>query len=119
LLILLSHIKKILKHLDLWDVKRKPRPMANVYPPLEGPPIDVFPAYDEQPGPSTDDPPSVWILRRDKLHQRSGLVRLRRIALQRLVFKKTNLRQTGFLCPNFRNLGQFEAKCFLDNTIFI
>ncbi len=30
-------IKKILKHLDLWDVKRKPRPMANVYPPLEDP----------------------------------------------------------------------------------
>ena len=55
LLILLNHINKILKHLDLWDVKRKPRPMANVYPPLEGPPIDVFPAYDEQPGPSTDD----------------------------------------------------------------
>ena len=32
------------------------------------PPIDVFPAYDEQPGPSADDSPSVWILRRDKLH---------------------------------------------------
>jgi hypothetical protein len=31
-------IKKILKHLDLWDVKRKPRSVAN------GPPIDVFPA---------------------------------------------------------------------------
>ena len=30
-------IKKILKHLDLWDVKRKLRPTANVYPPLEGP----------------------------------------------------------------------------------
>jgi hypothetical protein len=42
-------IKKILKHLGLWDVKRKPRPTANA------PPIVVFPAYDEQPGPSTDD----------------------------------------------------------------
>ena len=42
-------IKKILKHLDLWDVKRKPRPTANA------PPIDVFPAYDEQPGPSAND----------------------------------------------------------------
>ena len=30
-------IKKILKHLGLWDVKRKPQPVANVYPPLEGP----------------------------------------------------------------------------------
>ena len=56
-------IKKILKHLDLWDVKRKPRPMANATP------IDVFPAYDGQPGPSADDPTSVWILRWDKLHQ--------------------------------------------------
>jgi hypothetical protein len=42
-------MKKILKHLGLWDVKRKPRPVANA------PPIDVFPAYDEQPGPSSDD----------------------------------------------------------------
>jgi hypothetical protein len=42
-------IKKILKHLGLWIIKRKPRPVANA------PPIDVFPAYDEQPGPSADD----------------------------------------------------------------
>ena len=42
-------MKKILKHLGLWDVKRKPRPVANT------PPIDVFPAYDEQPGPREDD----------------------------------------------------------------
>ena len=42
-------IKKSLKHLGLWDVKRKPWPVANA------PPIDVFPAYDEQPGPSSDD----------------------------------------------------------------
>ncbi len=42
-------IKKILKHLGLWDVKRKPRPVANA------PPIDVFPAYAEKPGPSADD----------------------------------------------------------------
>ncbi len=31
-------MEKILKHLGLWDVKRKPRPVAN------GPSIDVFPA---------------------------------------------------------------------------
>jgi len=42
-------IQQILKHLGLWDVKRKPRPVANA------PPIDVFPAYNEQPGPSADD----------------------------------------------------------------
>jgi len=42
-------IKKILKHLGLWDIKRKLRPVANA------PSIDVFPAYDEQPGPSADD----------------------------------------------------------------
>ncbi len=42
-------MKKILKHLGLWDVKRKPRPVANA------PPIDVFAACDEQPGPSADD----------------------------------------------------------------
>jgi HrpA-like RNA helicase len=42
-------IKKILKHLDLWEIKRKPRPIANA------PPIEVFPAYDEQPVPSVDD----------------------------------------------------------------
>jgi hypothetical protein len=28
-------IKKNLKHLGLWDIKRKPSPRANVYPPLE------------------------------------------------------------------------------------
>ena len=42
-------IKKILKQLSLWDVKRKPRPTANA------PPIDDFPVYDEQPGPRADD----------------------------------------------------------------
>jgi hypothetical protein len=42
-------IKKILKHLDLWDIKRKSRPVANA------PPIDVFPAYDEQSDPRADD----------------------------------------------------------------
>ena len=32
-------------HLELWGVNRKSIPTAN------SPPIDVFPAYDEQPGP--------------------------------------------------------------------
>jgi len=47
-------IKKILKHLGLWNIKRKPRPTGNVYL-WRAPPIYVFPAYDEQPGPCTDD----------------------------------------------------------------
>jgi hypothetical protein len=38
-----------MKHSGHWDVKRKPLPVANA------PPIDVFPAYDEQPGPRADD----------------------------------------------------------------
>ena len=42
-------IKKILKHLNLWDVNRKPHPTAN------GPPKDLTIVYDEQKGPSTDD----------------------------------------------------------------
>jgi hypothetical protein len=42
-------LEKMLKHLGLWDVSRKPWPVAN------GPPIDVFPAYDEQTGPRSDD----------------------------------------------------------------
>ncbi len=42
-------VKKILKHLGLLDIKRNLQPFANV------PPIDVFPAYSEQPGPSDDD----------------------------------------------------------------
>ena len=29
-------IKKILTHLGLWDMKRKPHPTASVYPPLKG-----------------------------------------------------------------------------------
>jgi len=42
-------IKKILKHLGLWEVKRKPLPRANA------PPIDVFPAYDQSPAPTAAD----------------------------------------------------------------
>jgi len=42
-------IRKILMHLGLWNVMRKPHPVANA------PPIDVFPSYDDPPGPSTDE----------------------------------------------------------------
>ena len=42
-------IKKILKHLDLWDVKRKPPPCAN------GPTPEAFIIYDQSSAPSVDD----------------------------------------------------------------
>ncbi len=42
-------IKKILKHLGLWDVKHKPPPRAN------GPPNETFIIYDESSSPGADD----------------------------------------------------------------
>jgi hypothetical protein len=42
-------IIKILKHLDLWDVRRKPPARAN------GPPTESFIIYDESSSPSADD----------------------------------------------------------------
>ena len=42
-------IKKILKHLDLWEVGRKPPPRAN------GPPNESSIIYDEPSSPSADD----------------------------------------------------------------
>ncbi len=42
-------IKKILNHLGLWDVKRKPPPRAN------GPPTEAIIVYDESSSPSADD----------------------------------------------------------------
>ncbi|MFC1817275.1 hypothetical protein ACFL0M_15385 [Thermodesulfobacteriota bacterium] len=44
-------IKKILKHLGLWVIKRKPIPVANVYPPRRAPPI----IPDSYPIPTVDD----------------------------------------------------------------
>ncbi len=42
-------VKKILKHLGLWDVKRKPPPRAN------GPPTESFIIYDQSSSPGADD----------------------------------------------------------------
>jgi hypothetical protein len=42
-------IKKILKHLDLWEVGRKPPARAN------SPPTESFIIYDESPSPCADD----------------------------------------------------------------
>jgi hypothetical protein len=42
-------IKKILNHLDLWDVKRKPPPRANAPQP------ETFIISDDSPVPCVDD----------------------------------------------------------------
>jgi len=42
-------LKKILEHLDLWDVKRKPPPRTN------DPPIAGFIIYDQSSALSADD----------------------------------------------------------------
>jgi hypothetical protein len=42
-------IKKILKHLELWDVRRKPPARAN------GPPTEAFIIYDQSSSPGADD----------------------------------------------------------------
>ena len=42
-------MKKILEHLDLWDVKRKPPPRAN------SPPTDSVIIFDERSSPGADD----------------------------------------------------------------
>ena len=42
-------VKKILKHLGLWGVKRKPPPRAN------SPPAESFIIYDESSSPGVDD----------------------------------------------------------------
>ncbi len=44
-------VKKILQHLDLWHVKRKPPARAN------GPPTESVIIYDECSSPGADDPP--------------------------------------------------------------
>ena len=42
-------VKKILKHPELWDLKRKPPPRAN------DPPSEAFIICDESSSPSADD----------------------------------------------------------------
>jgi hypothetical protein len=94
-------LKKILKHLGLWDVKRKPRPVAN------GPPIDVFPAYDEQPGPRADD----YI--RDPDLCASGALPCRSLLLENLK------REDRLLISKIHYSQPILANCRVDITIFI
>ena len=54
----LEIIKKILKHLDLWDVGRKPPARANL--PVRCtqtgvPPTEAFIIYDQSSSPGSDD----------------------------------------------------------------
>jgi len=49
-------IRKILKHLNLWDVKARPPPKVSVYPRLEDLPAETFNIIsDVQQMPSVDD----------------------------------------------------------------
>ncbi len=110
-------IKKIFKHLDLWDVKRKPPPCAN------GPPSEAFIIYD---------PASLLILRRTSA---VSLLMLRRtgylidadypIDLSRrssknedgnLPLKKSGSRHTGELGPNLPKWSSSTQKIDIDNN---
>ena len=51
-------VKKILQHLSLWDVKRKPPARA------KNPPTESFIIYDESSSPCAEDPASLLIPRR-------------------------------------------------------
>jgi len=48
-------IRKILKHLDLWEVKARPPPKTNICPVPEDLPTEVFTTLDDQQMPSVDD----------------------------------------------------------------
>ncbi len=78
-------VKKILKHLGLWDVKRKPLPRTN------GPPVETFIIYDELPAPSADDPPSLMMLRRDTLPDPRRTARLTCLGVVRRTKTETYL----------------------------
>ena len=83
-------IKMILKHLNLLDVKRKPRPTAT--PPSV---YWFFPTYDDQPG--VDD----YITDLDSSAE---------------AYFKTTTGLLGFLRPKSQIFSQLIAKFRLDNT---
>ena len=60
-------IRKILKHLDLWEVRARPPPKTRVYPPWQDFPTEAPMISDAQQMPSVDDPSTPVKLRRDKL----------------------------------------------------
>jgi len=48
-------IRKILKHLDLWEVKARPPPKTNICTAPKDLPTGVFKTLDDQQMPSVDD----------------------------------------------------------------
>ena len=86
-------IKKILKHLGLWDVKHKPPARAN------GPPTESFIIYDESSSPSADD----YLIDADypiDLSRRSS-----KNEDGNLPLKKSSLGQTGELYSNWPKIS--------------
>ncbi len=100
----LAIIQKILKHLDLWDVKRKPPPCAN------GPPPEAFIIYDQSSAPSADayliDADYPIDLSRCSSKNEDG----------NLPLKKSGNRHTGELCPNLPKWSSPTQKSRLTTT---
>jgi hypothetical protein len=88
-------VKKILKHLGLWDVKRKPTPRAN------GSPSEAFIIYDELSSPGMDD----YLTPLE-----AGL------SDGNLPLKKSSPGQTGELCPNLPKCSIPRQKINVDNN---
>ena len=87
-------VKKILQHLDLWHVKRKPPAPAN------GPPADTIIIYDESSAPSTDD----YLTPLE-----AGLSDCN------LPLKKSSFGQSGELCPKLAKYSTPAQKIDKDN----
>ena len=87
-------VKKILKHLRLWDIKRKPAPRAN------GPPTEAFIIYDESSSPSADD----YLIPLE-----AGL------SDWNLSLEKPSRRQTGELCSNWPKISTPAQIINIDN----
>jgi hypothetical protein len=96
-------IKKILKHLGLWEVKRKPPPCAN------GPPPEAFIIYDQSSAPSVDD----YLIDADYPIDVSRCSSKNEDG--NLPLKKSSLRHTGELCPNSPNYPIARQKIKVDN----
>jgi hypothetical protein len=96
-------VKKILKHLDLWDVRRKPPARAH------GPPPETFIIYDELSSPGADD----YIIDADYP------IDLSRCSSKNedgnLPLEKSSPIHSGELCPNSVNCPIASQKIKVDN----
>jgi len=84
-------IKKILKHLDLWDVRSKPPARAH------DPPTEAFIIYDKSSSPNADD----YLI--DANYPMETYL------------QKIQLGQTGELCPNLPESSIPPPKIDIDN----